>query len=301
MKAVLLQGYGGVDQLDYEDVPIPVAAAGEVLVKLSATSINPIDYKIRRGDMKARMPLELPAILGRDLAGQVVALGEGVTTIKVDALVLALANRTYAEYVTCKAEILALMPAALDPVEAGALPLILLTGTQLIEKGVAPRSGERLLITGALGSVGRTAVHIAKQHGAYVIAGVRASERSEAEKLEVDEVVGVDDDKQLQSLKQLDAIADTVGHDVIDRLIPHIKKGGVLATVVGKPKSAQGREVRVNEVWAQPDAKRLEQLAQEIAEGAFTIPIGKRLKLAEIRQAQELAEKGGVGKVLLTP
>lgn len=301
MKAVLLQGYGGVDQLAYEEVPIPVAAAGEVLVKLSATSVNPIDYKIRRGDMKGRMPLEFPAVLGRDLAGQVVALGDGVTSIRVDAMVLALANHTYAEYVTCKAEILALMPPGLDRVEAGVLPLILLTGTQLIEKGVAPRSGARVLVTGALGSVGRTAVHIAKQHGAYVIAGVRASERSIAEKLEVDEVVGVDDDEQLQSLRELDAVADTVGHDVVDRLIPHIKKGGALATVVGKPNSADGRDLRVKEVWAQPDARRLELLAREIAEGSFTIPIGKRLRLAEIRQAQEIAEKGGAGKILLAP
>ena len=106
MKAVLLHGYGGVDQLVYEEVPIPTAGPGEVLVKLFAASINPIDYKIRRGEMKDIIPLQLPYILGYDLAGQVVALGEGVTGVKVDALVLALAERTYAEYVTCKAEIL---------------------------------------------------------------------------------------------------------------------------------------------------------------------------------------------------
>ncbi len=99
---------------------------------------------------------------------------------------MSVTDHTYAEYVTCKVEILALMPEGLDPVEAGVLPLVLQTGAQLIERGVTPRSGERLLITGALGSVGRTAVHVAKQHGAYVIAGVRASQRSEAEKLGVD-------------------------------------------------------------------------------------------------------------------
>ena len=301
MKAVLLHGYGSVDQLVYEDVPIPVAGAGQVLVKLTSTSINPIDYKLRRGDMKAIMPLQLPAILGYDLAGQVIALGQDITGVKVDALVLGVADHTYAEYVTCKANVLAPMPAALNPSEAGALPLVLLTGTQLIEQGVGPRSGERVLVTGALGSVGRTAVHIAKQHGAYVIAGVRASQRFEAEKLGADEVLAVDDEKQLQGLKELDAVADTVGPPVIDRLIPHIRKNGVLATVVGKPRSAEGRDVQVHEVWSQPDATRLAQLAGEIARGAFTIPIGKRLKLAEIRQAQELAEKGGVGKIVITP
>jgi NADPH:quinone reductase-like Zn-dependent oxidoreductase len=171
----------------------------------------------------------------------------------------------------------------------------------LIEQGVAPRSGERLLITGALGSVGRTAVHIAKQHGAYVIAGVRASQRSEAEKLRVDQVVAVDDEKQIRGLKELDAVADTVGRDVIDRLLPRIKKNGILATVIGKPKSADGRDLQVHEVWSQPDARRLEQLAGEVAKGELAIPISARMKLAEIRQAHERAEKGGGGKVLLTP
>jgi NADPH:quinone reductase-like Zn-dependent oxidoreductase len=301
MKAVLLNGYGSVDQLVYEDVPTPVAAAGEVLVKLSSTSINPIDYKIRRGDMKEFMPLQLPTILGYDLAGQVVALGEGVTGINVNALVLGVTDHTYAEYVACKPEVLALMPDALNPGEAGALPLVLQTGAQLIEQGVGPRSGERLLVTGALGSVGRTAVHIARQHGAYVIAGVRESQRAEAEQLGAHEVVIVDDEKQLQSLKELDAVADTVGPPVIDRLIPHIRKNGVLATVIGKPKSAEGRDLQVHEVWSQPDANRLGQLALEVARGEFTIAIGKRLKLSEIRQAHELAEKGAGGKVLLTP
>jgi NADPH:quinone reductase-like Zn-dependent oxidoreductase len=301
MKAVLLQAYGSVDQLLYEDVPIPVAAPGEVLVKLTSTSINPIDYKIRRGDMKDIMPLKLPIILGYDLAGQIVALGEGVTDIELDTLVMGVTDNTYAEYVACKAEILALMPEGLNPGDAGAFPLVLQTGAQLIEKGIAPQPGQRVLVTGALGSVGRTAVHIAKQRGAYVIAGVRASQRAEAAALDADEIVAVDNVHEVTGLKELDAVADTVGRDVIDRLLPRIRKNGILATVVGKPNSADGRPLQVNEVWSQPDPKRLQQLALEIARGAFTIPISKRMKLAEIRQAHELAEKGASGKVVLTP
>lgn len=301
MKAVLLQGYGSVDELAYEEVPIPVAGAGEVLVKMASTSVNPIDYKIRRGDMKDIMPLQLPFIPGYDLAGQVVALGEGVTTVKLDALVMGVTDYTYAEYVVCKAAILARIPAGLDPNEAGAFPLVLQTGVQLIELGVAPRSTVRLLITGALGSVGRTAVHVAKQHGAYVIAGVRSNQRAEAEKLGVNEVVAVDDESQLSSLNELDAVADTVGREVIDRLIPHIRKNGVLATVVGRPKSADGRDLQVHEVWSEPDPKRVGELAGELVRGVFTIPISKRLKLAEIRQAHALAEKGAGGKIVITP
>jgi NADPH:quinone reductase-like Zn-dependent oxidoreductase len=268
---------------------------------MASTSVNPSDYKIRRGDMQEIMPLQLPFIPGYDLAGQVVALGEGVTSVKLDAMVMGVTEHTYSDYIVCKAEILAPIPVGLDSSEAGAFPLVLQTGAQLIELGVAPRSGARLLITGALGSVGRTAVHVAKQHGAYVIAGVRSSQRAEAEKLAVDEVVAVDDEKQLASLAELDAVADTVGRDVIDRLIPHIRKNGVLATVVGRPKSADGRDLQVHEVWSEPDAKRLEALAGELARGEFTIPISKRFKLAEIRQAHALAEKGGGGKIVITP
>ena len=301
MKAVQLHGCGSVDQLVYEEIPIPLAGAGEVLVKMASTSVNPIDYKIRRGDMQEIMPLQLPFIPGYDLAGQVVALGEGVTSVKLDAMVMGVTEHTYSDYIVCKAEILAPIPVGLDSSEAGAFPLVLQTGAQLIELGVAPRSGDRLLITGALGSVGRTAVHVAKQHGAHVIAGVRSSQRAEAEKLAVDEVVAVDDEKQLASLAELDAVANTVGRDVIDRLIPHIRKNGVLATVVGRPKSADGRDLQVHEVWSEPDAKRLEALAGELARGEFTIPISKRFKLAEIRQAHALAEKGGGGKIVITP
>jgi NADPH:quinone reductase-like Zn-dependent oxidoreductase len=301
MKAILLHGYGSVDQLIYEEVPIPLAGPGEVLLKMASTSVNPIDYKIRRGDMKDIMPLQLPFIPGYDLAGQVVALGEGVTSVKLDALVMGVAEHTYAEYVVCKAEILAPIPAGLDPNEAGAFPLVLQTGAQLIERGVAPQSAARLLITGALGSVGRIAVHVAKQHGAYVIAGVRSSQQAEAEKLGVDEVVAVDDERQLNSLNEIDAVADTVGREVIDRLIPHIRKNGVLATVIGRPKSAEGKDLQVHEVWSEPDAKRMEKLAAELARGEFTIPISKRLKLAEISQAHALAEKGGGGKIVITP
>jgi NADPH:quinone reductase-like Zn-dependent oxidoreductase len=301
MKAVLLNGYGNVDQLSYEEVPIPVAAEGEVLVKLTSTSVNPIDYKIRRGDMKTIMPLKLPTILGYDLGGQIVALGEGVTGIELDTLVMGVTANTYAEYVACKADILALMPEGLNPSDAGAFPLVLQTGAQLIEKGIGPQPGQRVLVTGALGGVGRTAIHIAKQRGAYVIAGVRASQQAEAANLNANEIVAVDNEQQVAGLKELDAVADTIGRDVIDRLIPRIKKNGILATVVGKPMSAHGRSLQVNEVWSQPDAKRLQQLAVEIARGDLTIPIARRLKLAEIRQAHELAEKGAAGKVVLTP
>ena len=301
MKAVLLHGYGDVSQLSYEDVPEPLAAAGEVLVKTIAVSINPIDWKLRRGDLKEMMPLEFPTILGRDLSGEVVALGEGVDGLRVGERVFGLVNRSYAEYVVCKPVDLARTPENLDGIDAAALPLVLLTGAQVIEVGVRPRLGEIILITGAIGGVGRTAVHVAKQHGAHVIAGVRSSQRVEAEGLGADRVIALDDMKEIAGLPELDSVADMVGHETIDRILPRIKKNGVLATVLGAPPSAEGRDLRVVTIWAQPDSVRLEELGREVARGLFSIPISKRFKLSQIREAQQLAEKGGIGKIVLTP
>jgi NADPH:quinone reductase-like Zn-dependent oxidoreductase len=280
---------------------MPVPAAGEVLVKTIAVSINPIDWKLRRGDLRAMMPLELPAILGRDLSGEVVAIGEGVTSLKVGERVFGLVNRTYAEYVVCKSEDLAKIPVTLDAIDAAALPLVLLTGAQVIEKGVQPKPGEVILVTGAIGGVGRTAVHVARQHGAHVIAGVRKSQKAEAEGLGADRVIALDDLKELAALPELDAVADMVGHETIDQLLPHIRKDGVLATVLGPPASAKVRDLRIVPIWAQPDSARLEELGREVARGLFSIPIGKKLKLSQIREGQSLAEKGGIGKIVLTP
>jgi NADPH:quinone reductase-like Zn-dependent oxidoreductase len=251
--------------------------------------------------LKDMMPLKFPVILGRDIAGEIVGLGEGVAGLNLGERVLGMVNHAYAEYVVCKADDLARIPDTLQSVDAAALPLVVLTGAQLIENGVRPHSGQTLLITGAMGGVGRTAVHVAKRHAVRVIAGVRTNQQSEAERLGADRVVALDDDKAIDRLKELDAVADTVGQDVIGRLIPHIRKGGILATVVGKPGSAVGHDIRVEEVRVRPDSKRLAQLAQEVAQGAFTIPVGKRLKLSEIRYGHQLAEKGGIGKVVLTP
>jgi NADPH:quinone reductase-like Zn-dependent oxidoreductase len=285
MKAVIVRGYGDVNQLFYGYVSDLEPGPGEVLVKMMATSINPIDWKLRRGDLKSLMPLQFPAVLGRDLAGEVVELGDGVKTRKTGERVLGLVDHAYAEYVLCNPDDLALMPAGLSFEQAAALPLVVLTGAQLIEKGVRPRSGETVLITGALGGVGRTAVHVARQHGAHVIAGVRSSQKKDAEGLGADRIVALDDEADIASLKELDAVADTVGHEVIASLIPHIKKNGVLASVLGRPEAANGRDLRVEEIWAQPDSARLEQLAREVASQIFDMPTQRPKKAGSERSS----------------
>jgi NADPH:quinone reductase-like Zn-dependent oxidoreductase len=184
---------------------------------------------------------------------------------------------------------------------AGALPLVVLTGAQLVEKGVQPQAGQTVLITGALGSVGRSAVHVAKQHGAKVIAGVRANQKEDASSLGAERVVALDSDAEISALPLLDGIGDTVGGEVIGKLLPKLKQGGHLGSVLGKPANADKFDINVVAFMAQPDAARLHQLAEDVQNGSLKIPIAKRFPLSEAGEAQKFAEKGANGKVLITP
>ena len=299
MKAVCLHDYGGVEHLRYEDVPDPVPGPNEVLVRLSSTSVNPIDYKLRSGSRKDLMTLELPAILGRDLAGMVTQVGEGVEKFQAGDLVMGLVNHTYAELVVAPAHALTHIPQGLDPCVAGVLPLVTQTGAQLIEEGVRPIGGDVILVTGALGGVGRTAVYVARQRGATVIAGVRQKQLAAAQSLGAELVVAIDQEDELPNMPDVDAIADTVGGDTVVRLLARLRSKGRLASVVGKPEGARNLDVRP--VWSHPDPPCLHQLAEAVRDRAFQIPIFRRLHLADIREAHQLAERGVEGKIALTP
>jgi NADPH:quinone reductase-like Zn-dependent oxidoreductase len=301
MKAVRLHAYGGIDQFRYEDVPMPEPGPNEVLVKVAATSINPIDWKMRSGAAKDRMPLNLPAILGRDVAGAVVKAGVNVRNSKPGQDVMGLVHGSYAEYLTARADDLTVIPDGLDREEAAALPLVVTTGAQLIQR-MRLKPGDLVLVTGALGNVGRAAVYLAKHQGARVIAGVKTEQKDKASSLAVEQLVGVDDDSEIAALPELDGIADTVDHDVIGKLIPKLKPGGVLGSVLGKPKEAEGQDIRVEAFMATPDASLLRQMADAVRDGKLVIPIAKRMRLSEAGEAQTLGEKGSLGgKILLIP
>src|SRR2546421_3171591 len=299
MKAVRLHAYGGVDQLRYEDVPPPEPEPDEVLVKVAATSVNPIDWKIRSGAAKDRMPVKFPAILGRDVAGIVVKTSVNVRNPEPGQKVMGIVNGSYAEYVTARADHLTVIPDGLELEQAAALPLVVTTGAQLIQH-IQPKRGDEVLVTGALGNVGRSAIYLAKSQGARVIAGVKSEQKKEANSLGVDQVVGIDNSSEIAELPELDAIADTVDHDVIGKLIPKLKLGGVLGSVLGTPKEAEGKHIRVEAFMATPDASLLRQMADAVRDGNLIIPIARRMRLSEAGEAQALAEKGSLGgKILL--
>jgi NADPH:quinone reductase-like Zn-dependent oxidoreductase len=205
----------------------------------------------------------------------------------------------YAEVVVAPAEAFARMPDALEPLDAAALPMVGLTGAQLIEETLAPQAGDTVLVTGAVGSVGRVAVFSAKQRGANVIAGVRKSQRERAEMLQADAVVALDDPYELSLLPSLDAVADTVSGEVMEALVTKVRPGGVIGTVLSEPKAARERDLGVRTMLVHSDSERLAELAGAVVRGELELPVDGRYPLSEVRAAHELAGKHGVGKVVL--
>jgi NADPH:quinone reductase-like Zn-dependent oxidoreductase len=300
MKAVVLHEYGGPNKLIYEDVPDPVAGEGQVLVRVAASSVNPIDFKLRSGAMKAFWPLELPTILGRDISGTVREVGAGVSGFKPGDKVMAVGDRAYAELAVVAAKDLAFVPEKLDPVKAAALPLVTLTGEQLISRGTKIQSGQTVLVTGAVGNVGRSAVWTAKKAGAVVIAGVKKGQVKDAAALGANQVLALDDDAALERLGFIDAVANTVGGETAEKLLGKVKQGGVFASVVGPPGNAKMHPtVRIEVVKSSPDARTLRTLAEDVVAGRLVIPIDRMVPLADAAAAHAAAEKGGIGKILL--
>lgn len=300
MQAVTLIAYGGADKLKMRELPDPNVGPNDVKVRMAGASINPIDWKLRSGAMQSMMPLELPAVLGRDASGEIVEIGSCVSHLKVGDRVMGLVSGAYAEVIVAPADAWAVVPEAMDLVDAAALPLVLLTGAQLIEDAVRPREGDVVLVTGAVGSVGRAAVFVAKAAGAEVWAGVRSTQMAAAAKLGVHGVVALDREWDIARLPLLDAIADTIGGPILARLFAKMKAGGTVASVVGEPVGAARRGFVVRGAMTHPDAARLLVLAQAVADGRLVIPIARRFPLSQARQAQVLAEHHAGGKVLLT-
>ncbi len=299
MKAIVVHQYGGPEVLKFEEYPDPVAGAGEVLVRVAATSVNPIDYKRRAGLTKDFYPLKFPGLIGVDIAGTVVTVGSGVEGFSPGDQVLAMASDTYAELCVVKAAILAKVPKGLDLIQAAALPLVTTTGNQLIS-ATGIKAGQTVLVAGAAGNVGRSAVFTAKQLGAVVIAGVLKRQMNEAKTIGADQLVATDDDSAITNLPMLDAVADAVNGKTAEKLIGKVKPGGVFASVLGAPRNAeQYPSVKVVPVYATPDAKTLQFMAEAVRDGKLMIPIGRQLPLRQAAEAQATAEKGGVGKVLL--
>jgi NADPH:quinone reductase-like Zn-dependent oxidoreductase len=302
MRAVRIYEYGGPEQLRFEEnVPDPVMQPASVVIETAAASVNPIDWKIRSGARQKDFPMKLPAILGRDVSGIVRSVGKEARHFKEGDRVIALANATYAELVAVDAALVTHLPDGMDLIDAAAIPLIALTGDQLVRHAAQVRNGQTVIISGALGNVGRAAVHTAKKLGATVIAGVRALQIQEARGLGVADVVAIDDSEAIRQLPLVDAVADTVGGETAAKIIARVKDGGRVgfASVLPEGSHALNPTVKITRVFAQPDPSKVREFADDVRDGKFVLPIGRRLALREASEAHVLAERGGIGKIVL--
>jgi NADPH:quinone reductase-like Zn-dependent oxidoreductase len=285
-----------------EEIEAPKPGPGEVLVRIHAAGVNPIDWKIRSGAMAKMFSTEFPAILGYDMAGTVQDAGEDVAGIVPGDRVFARTQRTYAEFTVAKADELAKVPEGLEPTTAAAIPVAATTGDQLIREQGGVQAGQSILLTGALGSVGRFALFTAIELGARVIAGVRRQQIDEALALGATAAIDSSDEDEIARLGTLDAVCDLVGGPLASKLIGHIKPGGTYASAVGPPQDAAlNPTVQVKAFGSHADAKAMARFAEAVRDGKLKLPIDLVLPLGEAATAHAKGEKGGIGKIVLTP
>ena len=302
MKAIFIRRYGGPEVLEYGEFPDPVVGSGDVLIKVAAAAINPIDIMERSGLTKDFRPVSFPGVLGWDLSGTVVGVGPSVVCFSIGDKVLAWAYHTYAELCVVKAGLLAKVPDGLDLIEAAALPLVTATGNQLVSVAAEIKAGQTVLVVGAFGGVGRSAAFTAKELQARVIAGVLTKQFAAARRLGADQVVALDNANALNALAPVDAVANTVRGKTAEQLLGKVKPGGVFASVTGAPANAQVYpSVRVVSYVSHQDAKTVLAMAQAVSSGKLVIPIERKLPLSAAREGHEAVGRGGTGKVLLLP
>lgn len=309
MKAVRVHEYGGPEVLKYEDAPRPEPAAGEVLIRVHAAGVNPVDWKIRAGYLKDYVPFPMPFVPGTALSGTIAALGSGVEGLAVGDEVFGSSefgrSGSYAEYTTTKPGLIAAKPRNLDHVHAAALPVSALAAWQALfgEGMIDPKSGQTILIHGAAGAVGSFAAQLAKLHGAKVIGTDAAKNESYLRELGVDQVIDYAKQRFDEVVHNVDAVLDTIGGDVEKRSWTVLKPGGVLASTVAQqlvpPEDAAPgvRGAPVNGGLATP---KLGEIANLVEAGTVKLLVSEVLPLAEARKAHELSQSGKVaGKIVL--
>jgi len=303
MKAVRIHQYGGPEVLTLEDVPRPEAGAGEVLVAIRASGVNPADWKIRAGLFKDFMPLRFPVILGFDFAGEVEGVGAGVTGFKRGDAVYGTAMGTYAEYVAAKVAEVGLKPRTVDFVKAATIPVAAQTAWQALFDVGGLEAGKKALIHGAAGGVGSIAVQLAKAKGATVAATASGRNQEYLKQLGVDQPIDYEKTRFEDVVKDADVVFDTQGGETQQRSWKTLKKGGVLVSIVEPPSEAEAARVGAKGVFLgrQPNADQLVEIAKLVDAGRIQIAVEAVLPLADARKAQELSQTGHVrGKIVLT-
>jgi NADPH:quinone reductase-like Zn-dependent oxidoreductase len=306
MKAIQIHEFGGPEVLKLEEAPRPTPADDEVLIKIYASGVNPLDYKIREGHAKGKFPVKFPLIPGWDVSGEVEEVGSDIKNFRKGDEVYGrpdpTRNGTYAEYVVVKSAYVSRKPQSIGHDKAAGVPLAGLTAWQALFDHGDLQPGQKVLIHAASGGVGSYAVQFAKWKGAYVIGTASKDNVDFVKKLGADEVLDYKKVKFEEKLKDLDLVIDLVGGDTQKKSLDVIKKGGKLVTTVGPQfaEIAKAKDVDLIGFMATSDPEDLEQIAQLIDSGKVNPIISKILPLEKAAEAQELIEKGHMrGKIVL--
>lgn len=295
MRSILLRNYGGETAVQVAQSPMPVAGPGQVLVRVRAAGINALDWKVRQGDVRDAFPLQLPAVLGIELAGIVEAVGPGATRFQVGDRVMGPLGGlgAYAELVAVDEAKPAHTPPGLSDVEAAALPVATLAAWQSLNFLGPIRAGTRVLVHGAAGAVGGFAVQFARQAGAFVVGTAAADDLAYVRGLGADQVVDYRSQRFEDIATDIDLVLAYVGGDVIDRSWAVLKPTGAMVgtsspeILARTPQGCQGH-------WfvMQPDAALLARLAADVAGGTLKSRVGEVVRFADIPAAIERSRLG---------
>jgi NADPH:quinone reductase-like Zn-dependent oxidoreductase len=308
MRVVRQRSLGGPDVLEVSEAPLPEPGPTEVLVRVAAAGVNPVDWKTRASGGMLGSP---PFSVGWDVAGVVAAVGLGVTRFAVGDRVFGMPRfpreaAAYAEYVTSPSRQLARIPERMGPVEAAAIPLAGLTAWQTLVDTARIEPGQRVLIHAAAGGVGHLAVQIAKSRGAHVVGTASASKLPFLAEIGVDEAMDYTRQSVEDAVRDVDVVMDLVGGETGQCSLPAVRDGGLIITLpassdVDPLREAAGERIRVTGILVEPDGSALEAIARLIDEGALRVHVAETLPLAAAAHAHELSETGRTqGKLVLT-
>jgi NADPH:quinone reductase-like Zn-dependent oxidoreductase len=303
VKALHVRQWGGSDAAVFEETERPQPGPGEILVRIKATSINPMDWKIREGYLHEY--LQLPLVLGSDFAGDIEALGEGVEGFEVGTAVYGmkgLRGGTYAEYTTALPNDMGKKPTTLSYAEAAAVPHTAVTALSMLEEGEL-KEGQRVLIHAAAGGVGHFAVQLAKLKGAYVIGTASEQNAAFLKELGVDEVVNYSLTPFETVVKDVDLVLDTQGFDVAARSLQVLKPGGTIVGIVtpAPAEAAAEKQIQVKFIGGAATTEKLTEIANLIDSGKLKPHVDQSISFEKIHDALQLSQQGHVrGKVVVT-
>ncbi|MBR7197302.1 NADPH:quinone oxidoreductase [Pseudomonas sp. CFBP13508] len=316
MKAMILKSFGGPDSFELSDVPKPVPQAGQVLVRVHATSINPLDYQVRRGDYPDLVPL--PAITGHDVSGVVEAVGPGVSAFAPGDEVwytpqIFDGQGSYAEYHVAAESIIARKPGSLSHLEAASLSLVGGTVWEALTVRAVLRVGESILIHGGAGGVGHVAIQVAKAMGARVFTTVREANADFVRSLGADVVIDYTQEDYVEAIMRetaghgVDVVFDTIGGDTLSRSADALAQLGRVVSIVdiAQPQNlvqAWGKNASYHFVFTRQNRGKLDELSALVERGQLRPHVGAVYSLADIPLAHarlESANNGLLGKIAI--